>query len=128
MQKRQQEPEVKEVLGNIQRYNRLFTGGVYGFVQKMLEMPFFMKRLLREMMDPDRPNSINEMRLFAMILGLLYAATPLNFIPTGGLGIVRVFDYAAVALVIILRTIGHYHRRRLARQVRHVAATQLLQE
>ena len=46
----------------------------------------------------------------------------------GGLGIVRLFDYTAIALVIVLRLVGLYRRRRLARRVRLLAAAQPLGE
>ncbi|KAH9695708.1 E3 ubiquitin-protein ligase RNF170 [Citrus sinensis] len=60
--------------------------------------------------------------LVQMALSVLYAATPFDFIPTGSLGIVRVFDYAAITLVLILRLIGIYRRRRLTQRVRQLAA------
>jgi RING finger protein 170 len=41
---------------------------------------------------------------------------------TGGFRIVTVFDYAAIAMILILRLVGIYRRRRLAQQVRHLAA------
>ncbi|XP_044487912.1 E3 ubiquitin-protein ligase RNF170 isoform X1 [Mangifera indica] len=119
-----QEQEVTEVLKNILRYNRLFVGGARGLLQKVLELPLLMKRIFLEMMDPDREDYLHEMRLFAMFLSILYAATPFNFIPTGSLGIVRVFDYSAIALVVILRLIGIYRRRRLNQRVRRLAAVQ----
>ncbi|KAF2305790.1 hypothetical protein GH714_008190 [Hevea brasiliensis] len=126
---RQHEQEVTKVLDNVHRYNRLFVGGALGLVQKVRESPLFIKRIFQQMMDPDRPGSyLHEMRLFAMILSVLYAATPFNFIPTGGLGIVRLFDYAAIALVLALRLVGMYRRRRLTQRVRLLAEAQPLGE
>ena len=124
-----QEQEVTDVLKDIVRYNLLFVGGARGLVQKVRELPLFIKRMFGEMMDPDRNDAyLHEMRLFAMILSTLYAATPFNFIPTGSLGIVRVFDYTAISLVIILRLVGMYRRRRLTQRVRQLAAAQPLDE
>ncbi|XP_006423068.2 armadillo repeat-containing protein 6 [Citrus clementina] len=114
----QQEQEVAEVLKKVVRYNLLFVGGARGLVQKVYELPFFMKRIFVAMMDPDTEDSyLQEMRIFAMALSVLYAATPFDFIPTGSLGIVRVFDYAAITLVLILRLIGIYRRRRLTQRM-----------
>ncbi|XP_065856079.1 uncharacterized protein [Euphorbia lathyris] len=80
-----QEEEVTKVLENVHRYNRLFVGGALGLVQKVRESPLFIKRIFHQMMDPDRPDSyLHEMRLCAMMLSVLYAATPFNFIPTEG--------------------------------------------
>ncbi|WCJ33765.1 RING/U-box superfamily protein [Euphorbia peplus] len=121
------EEEVTKVLELVNRYNRLFVGGALGLVQKVRESPLFIKRMFHQMMDPDRPESyLHEMRLCAMMLSVLYAATPFNFIPTGGLGIVRLFDYAAIALVLVLRLVGIYRRRRLTLRVRNLAAAQPL--
>ncbi|KAF8112338.1 hypothetical protein N665_0065s0109 [Sinapis alba] len=123
-----QEQEVKEVLAKIRRYNRLFVGGLTGFVQ-VQELPLLMKRMVWHMMDPDTNNLyFNEVRIFAMLMSTLYTASEFNFIPTGGFRIVTVFDYGAIAMILILRLVGIYRRRRLAQRVRHVAAAELEQE
>ncbi|OMP01624.1 Zinc finger, RING-type [Corchorus olitorius] len=125
----QQDQEVTEVLKSVQRYNLLFVGGARGFVQKMRELPLFIKRMFRALMDPDTNDSyLAEMRLFAMFLSIIYRATPFDFIPTGSLGIGRVFDFSAVTLVLILRLVGIYRRRRLMQRVRRLAAMESLQE
>ncbi|CAD5329878.1 unnamed protein product [Arabidopsis thaliana] len=118
-----QEQEVKEVLDKVRRYNRLFVGGLTGFVQKVHELPFLVKRMVWHMMDTDVNNLyFHEVRIFAMFMSTLYTAAEFNFIPTGGFRIVTVFDYAAIAMILILRLVGIYRRRRLAQQVRHLAA------
>ncbi|KAF5727241.1 hypothetical protein HS088_TW22G00930 [Tripterygium wilfordii] len=123
----EQELEVSEVIDRVQRYNSLFVGGVRGAFRKVLEFPLFFRRTLREITDPDRPHyHLNEVRIFAMVLGAFYAATPFEFIPTGRLGIVRLFDYVAIMLVFVLRLVGIYRRRRLAQNVRQLAAAQPL--
>ncbi|XP_024005250.1 E3 ubiquitin-protein ligase RNF170 isoform X2 [Eutrema salsugineum] len=120
-----QEQEVKEVLAKVRRYNRLFVGGLTGFVQ-VHELPLLMKRLVWHMMDPDANNLyFHEVRIFAMFMSTLYTAAEFNFIPTGGFRIVTVFDYAAIAMILILRLVGIYRRRRLAQRVRHLAAAEL---
>ncbi|KAL6964387.1 RING-type E3 ubiquitin transferase [Sarracenia purpurea var. burkii] len=56
-----------EVLENIRKYNRVFVGGVYGFILKVLELPLLIKRIFREMMDPDAAdNHLFKVRLFAV--------------------------------------------------------------
>ena len=86
-----QEQEVKEVLAKIRRYNRLFVGGLTGFLQvcllyclypscpwldktifvwmfqKFKELPLLIKRMVWRMMDPDT-NSMyfHEVRIFAV--------------------------------------------------------------
>ncbi|CAN7119974.1 hypothetical protein BRARA_K00973 [Brassica rapa] len=121
-----QEQEVKEVLAKIRRYNRLFVGGLTGFLQKLKELPLLIKRMVWRMMDPDT-NTLyfHEVRIFAMLMSTLYTAAEFSFIPTGGFRIVTVFDYCAIAMILILRVVGIYRRRRLAQRVRHIAAAEL---
>ncbi|XWS39986.1 hypothetical protein CRYUN_Cryun18bG0101500 [Craigia yunnanensis] len=129
LQQQQQDLEVTEVLKSVQRYNLLFLGGVRGFFQKVRELPFFINRMFQRLMDPDANDTyIAEMRIFAMVLSFIYRATPFDFIPTGRLGIGRVFDFSAITLVLILRLVGIYRRRRLMQRVRRLAAMELLQE
>ncbi|KAJ0262810.1 RING/U-box superfamily protein [Hirschfeldia incana] len=120
-----QEQEVKEVLAKIRRYNRLFVGGLTGFLQKLKELPLLLKRMVWHMMDPDT-NTLyfHEVRIFAMLMSTLYTAAEFSFIPTGGFRIVTVFDYTAIAMILILRVVGIYRRRRLAQRVRHTAAAE----
>ncbi|XVF67622.1 hypothetical protein PTKIN_Ptkin10aG0136100 [Pterospermum kingtungense] len=81
-----QDQEVTEVLKSVQRYNLLFVGGARGFFQKVRELPFFMKRMFQGLMDPDANDSyITEMRFLALLLSIIYRATPFDFIPTGKL-------------------------------------------
>ncbi|MBA0731708.1 hypothetical protein Golax_025609 [Gossypium laxum] len=126
----QQDQEVTQVLKSVQRYNLLFVGGALGYIQqKLRQLPFFMKKIFQGLMDPDANDTyIAEMRLFAMVLSIIYRATPFDFLPTGGVGIGRVFDFSAITLVLILRLVGIYRRRRLMRRVRQVATVELLQE
>ncbi|KAK9287546.1 hypothetical protein L1049_015967 [Liquidambar formosana] len=52
-------------------------------------------------------------------------SVPFDFIWTGGLNVIRLFDYSAIALVVILHFVGVYRRRRLTQRVRHLAAFHL---
>ncbi|XP_040942547.1 E3 ubiquitin-protein ligase RNF170 isoform X4 [Gossypium hirsutum] len=129
LEQQPQNQEVAEVLKSVRRYNLLFLGGACGFIQKVRELPFFIKRIFQGLMDPDTNDTyIAEIRLFAMLLSIIYRATPLDFIPTGGIGIGRVFDCSAIILILILRLVGIYRRRRLMQRVRRLAAMELLQE
>ncbi|CAI0447047.1 unnamed protein product [Linum tenue] len=119
----QREQEVKDVLRGVERYNRLYVGGARGLVQKVRESPLFIKRIVQRVMDPDRPEYfLQEARLLAMIMSILYAFSPFDFIPTGGAGVVRLFDHVAIIIVLGLKLIGLYHRRRLHQRVRQMAA------
>ncbi|CAK9169520.1 unnamed protein product [Ilex paraguariensis] len=93
--------------------------------KKVLELPLVTKRIVCEMMDPDRPGAhLKNLRLLAIFLGFLYAISPFDFIPTGYLTIIDVFDYSAMVLSFILYLAGLYLRRRRFQQVRELAAIQ----
>ncbi|XP_059313586.1 uncharacterized protein LOC132064575 isoform X1 [Lycium ferocissimum] len=119
----QQDAEVIEVLKKVQKYNRLFVGGSYGLMLKVLGLPFYMKRVFNEMMNPDRPGAhLNKLRIFAMFLGLLYTLSPFDFLRIGRQNVIDVFDYSAIALSSVLYLVGLYLRRRRFRHVREMAA------
>lgn len=121
-----QEDDTTEILKNIRRYNRLFVGGRYGLFLRLLELPLYMKRMFHDMMNPDRPGAhLNKLRIFAMILGLLYTFSPLDFLRIGQQNVIDVFDYSAMALSLVLYVFGLYHRRRRLQRVREMAAVQL---
>ncbi|XP_011031507.1 PREDICTED: E3 ubiquitin-protein ligase RNF170-like isoform X2 [Populus euphratica] len=48
------DPDAAEVLRKIERYNHLFAGNTSGLIQRMQDLPFLLRRLLREIMDPQR--------------------------------------------------------------------------
>ncbi|KAH0733395.1 hypothetical protein KY289_004583 [Solanum tuberosum] len=118
----QQDAEVIEVLKKVRKYNRLFIGGTYGLMLKVLGLPFYMKRVFNEMMNPDRPGAhLNKLRIFAMFLGLLYTFSPFDFLRIGRQNVIDVFDYSAIALSSVLYLVGLYLRRRRFRHVREMA-------
>ncbi|XP_076911676.1 uncharacterized protein LOC143569713 [Bidens hawaiensis] len=120
------EAEVVEVLKNVQRYNRLFQGGIKGAIRKVFEVPNLFKRMLCGLMDPDRfRGNYYAMRSFALLMSCIYNIGSFDFIPTGSLGVRRLFDLCAVALVVILCLVGIGHRLVLRQLVRRLAANQL---
>ncbi|KAK6805312.1 hypothetical protein RDI58_003097 [Solanum bulbocastanum] len=118
----QQDAEVIEVLKKVRKYNRLFIGGTYGLMLKVLGLPFYMRRVFNEMMNPDRPGAhLNKLRIFAMFLGLLYTFSPFDFLRIGRQNVIDVFDYSAIALSSVLYLVGLYLRRRRFHHVREMA-------
>ncbi|KAG5525859.1 hypothetical protein RHGRI_032225 [Rhododendron griersonianum] len=141
-----------EVLQNVQKYNRIFVGGTYGLILKVLESPFLIKRIIREMMDPDAANNhLFKVRLFAVklnrlkrfhfpfprgteiqswhkmlliLLGALYSVCHFDFLPTGRMDAINFFDNFAIGVVLILYMIGLYRRWRRLRLVRQLAIAQ----
>nr|GEX11176.1 E3 ubiquitin-protein ligase RNF170-like isoform X1 [Tanacetum cinerariifolium] len=111
------EVEVVEVLKNVQRYNHLFQGGVNGVIRKFFEVPNVFKRMLCGLMDPDRfRGNYYAMRSFALLMSCIYNISSFDFIPTGTLGVRRLFDLCAIALVVILCLVGVCHRLLLRRR------------
>ncbi|KAM7478858.1 hypothetical protein LguiA_027071 [Lonicera macranthoides] len=120
-----QEEEVIQVLKNVQRYNHLFQGGAHGFMRKVLELPLVFRRIFQGLMDPDRLRfNYYSMRVFALLLSCMYNMSPFDFIPTGGLGVRRLFDLCAIMLVAILCLVGVFRRVMLRHRVRVLADAQ----
>ncbi|KAK3016335.1 hypothetical protein RJ639_007315 [Escallonia herrerae] len=61
---------------------------------------------------------------FALSMSFIYNISHFDFIPTGGMGIRRLFDLCAVSLAIILCLVGICRRQMLRRRVRLLAAVQ----
>ncbi|BBG96030.1 RING/U-box protein with DUF 1232 [Prunus dulcis] len=47
-------PEVAEILRKVERYNRYFGDHPRSLIQRGQDLPFFLRRLLRELIDPNR--------------------------------------------------------------------------
>ncbi|URE22054.1 RING finger protein [Musa troglodytarum] len=88
-----QEPEASRVLENIEKYNRNFGGGSSSLIQRLRDLPFFIRRLLREMMDPQRslPIVLRVRVILAMALTAIYVLSPVDIIPE-----VRLFVKAVI--------------------------------
>ncbi|KAG5233160.1 hypothetical protein OIU76_016170 [Salix suchowensis] len=104
------DPNVAEVLGKIERYNHLFGGNTSSFVQRMQDLPFLLRRLLREIMDPQRslPLVIKARVYIAMVLSAIYVISPVDIIPEGIVGIVGLLDDLLVVLICFLHVAAIY--------------------
>ncbi|XP_034924780.1 uncharacterized protein [Populus alba] len=104
------DPDVVEVLGKIERYNHLFGGNTSGLIQRMQDLPFLLRRLLREIMDPQRslPLVIRARVYIAMVLSAIYIISPIDIIPEGILGIVGLLDDLLVVLICFLHVAAIY--------------------
>ncbi|KAK6156987.1 hypothetical protein DH2020_011235 [Rehmannia glutinosa] len=119
------EAEISKVIQNVGDYNRLFVGGISGFLLKFLAIPLYIKRMFREMLNPDRPGVyLHELRVLALFLGVLYSFIPLDFLRIGHRNIIDVFDYSAFALSFVLYLAGLYLRRRRLRNIRELVEMQ----
>ncbi|CAH8359414.1 unnamed protein product [Eruca vesicaria subsp. sativa] len=98
------------VLRDLETYNRLFGGRPTSLVQRMQDLPFLLRRLLREMMDPQRtlPLVIRARVYIAMILSAVYIVSPIDIIPEGILGVVGLLDDLLIALICFLHVAALY--------------------
>ncbi|XP_051134703.1 uncharacterized protein LOC127253925 [Andrographis paniculata] len=120
------EAEISKVLKSVGNYNRIFVGGISGFMLKVLAIPLSLKRLICEMLNPDRPGAyLHEMRLIAMFLGVLYSFIPFDFLRLGRHNIMNLLDYSAYALSFIFYLVGLYVRWRRQRNVRELAGVEV---
>ncbi|XP_057973062.1 uncharacterized protein LOC131161361 [Malania oleifera] len=107
---RRQEPEVAEVLGKVETYNRQFGENTNGLIQRLQDLPFLLRRLLRELMDPRRslPFVIRARVYIAMILSAVYVLSPVDIIPEGILGVVGLLDDVIIVLICFLHVAALY--------------------
>ncbi|XP_021896045.1 E3 ubiquitin-protein ligase RNF170-like [Carica papaya] len=103
-------PAVAEVLGKVETYNRYFGRHRSSLIQRMQDLPFLLRRLLREMMDPRRslPLVIRARVYIAMMLSAVYVLSPVDIIPEGILGIVGLLDDLLIILVFFLHIAALY--------------------
>ncbi|KAJ6821672.1 putative sugar phosphate/phosphate translocator [Iris pallida] len=102
--------EASQVKENIAKYNRLFGGGSRSLMQRVWDLPFFIRRLLRELMDPQRslPLVIRARMMFAMILSAVYVISPVDILPEAILGIVGFLDDILIVLIVFLHIAAVY--------------------
>ncbi|EXB57733.1 RING finger protein 170 [Morus notabilis] len=102
--------DIAEVLGKVERYNRSFAQHDRDLVQRIRDLPFFLRRLLREIMDPQRslPLVIRARVYIAMILSAVYILSPLDFIPEGILGLVGLLDDLIILLIFFFHVAALY--------------------
>uniref|UniRef100_A0A1J3GUE3 E3 ubiquitin-protein ligase RNF170 n=2 Tax=Noccaea caerulescens TaxID=107243 RepID=A0A1J3GUE3_NOCCA len=101
---------VSEVLRDVETYNRVFGGQSSGLVQRMRDLPFLLRRLFGEMMDPQRtlPLVIRARVYIALILSAIYIISPVDIIPEGVLGVVGLLDDLLIALICFLHVAALY--------------------
>ncbi|KAF3673330.1 putative E3 ubiquitin-protein ligase-like isoform X1 [Capsicum annuum] len=107
----------------------LFRYSVGGLSTKFAALPLLMQKvfgsLMSKLIDPDHVElNCYIMRLFALLLSWIYSSCNFEFVPTGRLGIWRVLDICAMAMVAIFYFAGLFHRWVLRRHVRFLAVRQ----
>ncbi|KAL8059947.1 hypothetical protein ABFX02_03G120700 [Erythranthe guttata] len=109
--------DVAEVLQRIERYNRLYGEHSNGITQRMRDLPFLLRRLLRDMMDPQRsiPFVIRARVYLAMIVSFIYVISPVDIIPEGLLGVFGLLDDLIIVLICFLHVAALYRAVLLTR-------------
>uniref|UniRef100_A0A5B7BU90 E3 ubiquitin-protein ligase RNF170 n=1 Tax=Davidia involucrata TaxID=16924 RepID=A0A5B7BU90_DAVIN len=105
-----QNPEVAETLGKVETYNRYFGERADGLIQRLEDLPFLLRRLLRELMDPQRslPLVLRARIYLAMAVSAIYIVSPVDIIPEGVLGIIGLLDDIIIALICFLHVAALY--------------------
>ncbi|CAH9112886.1 unnamed protein product [Cuscuta europaea] len=103
-------PDVSGVFTKIERYNGLFGPRSNGLMQKMQDLPFLLRRLLRDITDPQRslPFFIRARVYLATFLSVLYVLSPIDIIPEGVLGIIGFLDDAIIVFICFLHVAALY--------------------
>nr|ADV02777.1 C3HC4-type zinc RING finger family protein [Ipomoea batatas]GMD51020.1 E3 ubiquitin-protein ligase RNF170-like [Ipomoea batatas] len=108
--RQRQSPEVSDVFTRVETYNRLFGQHSTGLLQKLQDLPFLLRRLLREITDPQRslPFVIRARVYLAAFLSVLYVLSPIDIIPEGFLGIIGFLDDLIIVFICFLHVAALY--------------------
>ncbi|KAM7266421.1 hypothetical protein ACFE04_004318 [Oxalis oulophora] len=103
-------PSDAPLLNKIQTYNRLFGANANSFLERLRDLPFLLRRLIRELMDPARtlPLVIRARVYIAMVLSAAYIISPVDILPEGILGIVGLLDDLVLVLMVFLHVAAIY--------------------
>ncbi|CAI9267191.1 unnamed protein product [Lactuca saligna] len=110
-------PEASEIIRKIESYNRIFGSHSTGLSQRLQDLPFLIKRLFREVMDPQRslPFVIKARVFMALLSTVIYVLSPVDIIPEALFGIVGLLDDVIIALIFFLH-VGTLYRAILVRR------------
>ncbi|KAK9073475.1 hypothetical protein SSX86_007799 [Deinandra increscens subsp. villosa] len=103
--------EASDILRKIQSYNRVFGSQSTGLAQRLQDLPFLLKRLFRELMDPQRslPFVIKARVYLALISTAIYVLSPVDIIPEALFGVLGLLDDFIIALIFFLH-VGTLYR------------------
>ncbi|OEL36951.1 hypothetical protein BAE44_0002030, partial [Dichanthelium oligosanthes] len=54
LSEQEDDPQLQRILGEIHHYNCIFGGAPRSLTQRLQDLPFFIRRLFRELLDPQR--------------------------------------------------------------------------
>ncbi|KMZ64816.1 RING finger protein [Zostera marina] len=97
------ESDISTVSEYIAIYNRQFGQDRRPFIQFLRDLPFFIRRMLLEFIDPQRLPFFLKIRMWAMvILSFLYLLSPVDIISEAAYGIVGLLDDLLIFLILFL--------------------------
>ncbi|KAG0579899.1 hypothetical protein M758_4G134100 [Ceratodon purpureus] len=103
LESQQQDPEVERIMRDIAKYNRIFGGGPVSLMERVRDMPLLLRRMVGELMDPQRaiPLVHRTRIIFFLVLLAVYVLSPLDVIPEGVLGLVGLLDDLLVIVMVL---------------------------
>ncbi|KAL2893499.1 hypothetical protein RDABS01_009408, partial [Bienertia sinuspersici] len=103
-------PEIANILSRLEVYNRQFGERSNDLVQRLRDLPFLLRRLSRDMLDPQRslPIVIKTRVYLAVILSVIYLVSPVDIIPEGILGVFGLLDDLILLLICLLYVAAIY--------------------
>lgn len=103
-------PEVANIISRLESYNRLYGERSSSLIQRLRDLPFLLRRLMRDMLDPQRslPLVIKARVYLAVLLSAIYLLSPVDIIPEGILGIIGLLDDAIILLICFLHVAAIY--------------------
>lgn len=101
---------VAEILQSVETYNRRFGGETSALSQRVRDLPFLLRRLLRELFDPQRslPLVMRARVFISMFLSVAYVLSPIDLIPEAILGVVGLLDDLLIVLFGFLHVAALY--------------------
>ncbi|KAL0866084.1 hypothetical protein Bca101_045202 [Brassica carinata] len=105
-----EEDTTPDLLRDLESYKRRFRGRTASLLQMLQDLPFLLRRLLRELMNSHRTlPRVTRARLYiAMLLTALYIISPVDFISERVVGVVGLIDDVFIAFICLLHLAALY--------------------
>lgn len=104
------EPEAQRVLRDVANYNRYHGGGPVGIIQRVRDMPLLLRRMMQDLMDPQRalPLVHRTRIIIYLVLMVFYVFSPLDILPEGIFGFIGLLDDFLVMLLVLFHLAAVY--------------------
>ncbi|KAG2533965.1 hypothetical protein GQ55_9G016900 [Panicum hallii var. hallii] len=110
LSEQEDDPQLHRILGEIQHYNCIFGGAPRSLTQRLQDLPFFIRRLFRELMDPQRtlPLVFRARMMMMVALSAIYVLSPVDILPESVLGLFGFVDDLLILLIVFLHLAAVY--------------------